>query len=312
MIGAAAREKRNARATDRGPHERLSEATGLTARIPDLLLESRIVANTVAHGLHGRRRAGTGETFWQFRHFQTGEPAKRIDWRRSARDDHLYVREREWEAAHTLWLAIDQSPSMYFSSDMADRAKIDRAVVLSLALSDLAVRGAERVGFTGLFPPTAQRNVAERAAEALTRNGDSREMASLPKPAGMGRFSDLVVFSDLLDTVVDIEAAAARIAGSGIRGHIVMIVDPVEETFPFDGRIEFSDPETSMKIVLGKSETVRDSYIARMTQRRDRIAKLCSRLDWSFTVHHTDRPAAECLLALHERLTHFVPMGAGA
>lgn len=309
MIGADARQRTRDRATDRGPLARLSEASNLSARMPDLLLESRIVANTVAHGLHGRRRAGTGETFWQFRHFQLGEPARLIDWRRSARDDHLYVREREWEAAHTLWLAIDRSPSMYFASDIAERAKIDRAVVLALAMGDLAVRGAERVGFVDLFNPSAQRNVSERAAEILTRDGDARATPSLPEPTGMGRYSDLVVFSDLLDTVDEIETAASRIAGSGVRGHVVMIVDPVEETFPFDGRIEFTDPETSMRIVLGKSESIRESYVARMHERRKRIATICARLDWSFTIHHTDRPASECLLALHQRLTHFAPVG---
>ncbi|MFN0264480.1 DUF58 domain-containing protein [Tepidamorphus sp. 3E244] len=304
MIATRARERQRDRALDRGALERLSEASDLAGRMPDLLLESRIVANTVAHGLHGRRRSGPGESFWQFRHFQQGEPAKRIDWRRSARDENLYVREREWEAAHTLWLSIDQSPSMYFASNLAQRAKIDRAVVLALALGDLAVRGAERVGLVGRFNPTAQRQVAERAAEAISRDADARAGSSLPAPTGMGRFSDLVVFSDLLDTVVDIETSATAIASAGVRGHVVMIVDPVEETFPFDGRIEFADPETSMKLVLGKSEAIRDAYVARMQERRARIAAICQRLDWSFTVHHTDRPAAECLLGLHERLTH--------
>ena len=311
MIGASARARNEARSTHRSPLHRLSEAAGLAARMPSLLLESRIVANTVAHGLHGRRRAGSGETFWQFRRFQSGEPARRVDWRRSARDDHLYVREKEWEAAHTLWLGVDRSPSMYFASGLAERAKIDRAVVLALALADLAVRGAERVGFVGMFAPTAQRAVAERAAETFARDGDPRTSPSLPPSTGMGRFSDLVVFSDLLDMVDDIERSAAAIAGVGVRGHLVMIVDPVEETFPYDGRVEFDDPETAMRLVLGKSEAVREGYIARMRDRRERITAICSRLDWSFTVHHTDRPAAECLIALHERLTHFVPM-AGA
>ncbi len=310
MSLADALSRNNPRATNRAALERLSDAVGLAARIPDLLLESRIVANTVAHGLHGRRRAGSGETFWQFRHFNMGEPAKRIDWRRSARDDHLYVREKEWEAAHTMWLAVDRSPSMYFASDLAQRAKIDRAMVLALALGELAVRGAERVGYVGLFPPSANRNVAERAAEGYARDGDAREMPSLPEPSGMGRFSELIVFSDLLDPVAGIEEIAARIGARGVRGHLVKIVDPAEETFPYDGRIEFADPETAMKLVLGKAEALREDFTARMRSRRDRLRALCDRLEWSLTVHHTDRPAAECLLALHQRLSEFTPTGA--
>ena len=94
------------------------EARSLSATMPRLILEARRVAATVIHGLHGRRRAGTGENFWQFRRFVSGEPAARVDWRRSARDDHLYVREQEWEAAHTVWIWPDRSPSMVFASPL--------------------------------------------------------------------------------------------------------------------------------------------------------------------------------------------------
>src|SRR4030088_1441124 len=96
--------------------EAARKATGsartLAATMPRLILEARRVAATVIHGLHGRRRAGPGENFWQYRRFVSGEPASRVDWRRSARDDHLYVREQEWEAAHTVWLWADRSPAM--------------------------------------------------------------------------------------------------------------------------------------------------------------------------------------------------------
>src|ERR1700704_3631406 len=108
----------------------------LAASMPRLILESRKIAATVIHGLHGRRRAGSGENFWQFRRFISGEEARRVDWRRSARDDHLYVREREWEAAHTVWIWADRSPSMAFSSPIARETKLDRALVVSFALAE--------------------------------------------------------------------------------------------------------------------------------------------------------------------------------
>src|SRR5712675_3730540 len=99
----------------------------LAETLPRLILEARRVAATVIHGLHGRRRAGTGENFWQYRRFMSGEPAARVDWRRSARDDHLYVREQEWEAAHTVWLWPDRSSSMNFKSTLAQGTKLERA-----------------------------------------------------------------------------------------------------------------------------------------------------------------------------------------
>jgi uncharacterized protein (DUF58 family) len=107
----------------------------LAAGLPRLILEARRIAATVIHGLHGRRRSGSGENFWQYRRFLSGEPARRVDWRRSARDDHLYVREQEWEAAHTVWIWPDRSPSMVFASPMASETKLDRALVVAFALA---------------------------------------------------------------------------------------------------------------------------------------------------------------------------------
>src|SRR6202165_376471 len=108
----------------------------LAASMPRLILEARRVAATVIHGLHGRRRAGSGENFWQYRRFVMGEPAARVDWRRSARDDFLYVREQEWEAAHTVWIWPDRSPSMAFRSPLAEETKLNRALVMALALAE--------------------------------------------------------------------------------------------------------------------------------------------------------------------------------
>ncbi|HYH70868.1 MAG TPA: DUF58 domain-containing protein, partial [Methyloceanibacter sp.] len=120
--------------------------------MPSLLVEAQRVAHTVTHGTHGRRRAGPGETFWQFRHFDQNDSHAGIDWRRSGSSDTLYVREREWEAAHTVWLWVDLSPSMQFRSRLAKILKESRAVVLGLALTELLARGGERVGVMGGLP----------------------------------------------------------------------------------------------------------------------------------------------------------------
>src|SRR5215472_5387821 len=131
------------------------QGRSLAATMPRLILEARRVAATVIHGLHGRRRAGSGENFWQYRRFISGEPASRVDWRRSARDDHLYVREREWEAAHTVWIWPDRSPSMVFASALSTDSKLERAMVVAFALAEVLVQGGERVGVPGLMRPTA-------------------------------------------------------------------------------------------------------------------------------------------------------------
>ena len=212
-----------------------ARARALTAAMPRLILEARRVAATVIHGLHGRRRAGPGENFWQYRRFVSGEPAHRVDWRRSARDDHLYVREREWEAAHTVWIWPDRSPSMMFASPLAE----------------------------------------------------------------------IVVLSDLWSPIAELRRTIAQLSATGAHGHVVQIVDPAEETFPYAGRIEFIEPEGAGTITAGRAETWRSDYERRLDNHRAAIRQETDRLGWTFTIHRTDRPASELLLRLHGQ------MGAG-
>lgn len=217
-------------------------ALALAEVMPRLVLESRRVSGTLAHGLHGRRRAGPGESFWQFRPFVTGEAAARIDWRRSARDDRLYVREREWEAAHNIWIWIDRSASMGFASDLAQTSKVERALVLGLALADTFVEGGERVGLLGLTRASASRGIVETLAQALV-NDRAGLTQDRPPAARPGRFDEVVLVSDFLTPLDRVREAVQANSVHGNRGHLVLVADPVEETFPFTGQAVLHDPE---------------------------------------------------------------------
>jgi uncharacterized protein (DUF58 family) len=275
-----------------------SEAHGLAARMPALLIEAQRVAHTVAHGTHGRRRAGPGETFWQFRLYDRNDPATGIDWRRSASSDRLFVREREWEAAHTAWLWVDLSPSMRFRSSLAKTSKESRAVVLALAMTELLARGGERVGLIGGLPFRG-RNATRRVAEILM--GETGE-ESLPPPAKLSRFSECLMFSDFLEPVPETSARLEEIAAQGVRGHLVAIFDPAEETLPYSGRTEFAASEGKDRMIAGRAETLRERYQERLKQHRTDMAAMAERLGWSFIVQHTDRPPEEVVLILHNRL----------
>jgi len=286
-----------------GVGPRLVDAKGLAGGLPDLLVEASRVAQTVIAGWHGRRRPGQGETFWQFRPFIDGEPAARVDWRRSARDDHLFVREREWEAAHTLWLTADLSASMVYNSKLSRTTKRDRALVLLLALAEVAARAGERVGLIGLSRPVASRDAAERLAAALAVNAaEAERRAALPEPADVRRFSDVVAIGDLLDPLPATVAWVETLARRGVQGTLVQVLDPVEETFPFDGRTEFRDPETGQRVVAGRAESWAGAYRTALAAHREALTALCRRVGWTLLVHHTDRPAAGVMLAIHARL----------
>lgn len=92
------------------------EADGLASGLPPLMVEADHLAASVSLGVHGRRRAGMGESFWQFRRYSHTDPSSAIDWRQSAKSQHIFVREREWEAAQTVWFWRDASANMNFKS----------------------------------------------------------------------------------------------------------------------------------------------------------------------------------------------------
>ncbi len=283
-------------ASDR--RERLARAHARAAAVPDLLVEARRVANTVNNGWHGRRRRGPGENFWQFRPYVEGESLARIDWRRSARDDHVYLRDREWESAHTVWLWCDLSPSMLFRSAFAPVSKEARALLITLALAELLSRAGERIGWPGLLPPFAARDGAERLGVALTHAA----------PAGLElgpvrRFSDVALVSDFLQPVEETVDLLERLARRGARAHLVEVADPAEESFPYAGRTEFRDPETGATLLAGRAETYAEDYRRLYAARRATLSDFCKRLGWSFIPHRTDRPAAEALARLHAALS---------
>ena len=273
------------------------ESRSLAASLPRLVLEARRIAANVIHGLHGRRRAGAGESFWQYRRFVSGEPSQRVDWRRSARDDHLYVREQEWEAAHTIWIWPDRSPSMAFASRQARDSKLERGLIVAFALAELLVAGGERVGVPGLMNPTSSGSVINKMAQAMLHDDATR--ASLPPSFVPSALAEIVVLSDFWSPMNEISTMLAGLSASGAHGTLVQIVDPAEETFPYSGRVEFVEPEAGSMITAGRAESWANDYVARVALHRDEIRAETNKLDWLFSTHTTSRSAAELLLFLH-------------
>jgi uncharacterized protein (DUF58 family) len=275
----------------------------LAARLPEIVLEAVRISSTIAQGIHGRRRAGPGETFWQFRQFETNDSATLIDWRRSAGSDHLFVREREWEAAHTVWLWPDLSPSMDFQSHLANVTKRDRALLLSFALGELLVHAGERVGLMGITVPSASRKTTLRMAETLAAQTRVATIAtSLPPAQRISRFASAVWVSDFLDPIPPLAARMEELAHQGVVGHLIQVLDPAEETLAYTGRTEFTAVEGGHRWIADRAESLKDAYRARLLAHRDELDRLCRRLGWSLTVHHTDRAATEPLLGLIMRL----------
>lgn len=275
------------------------QASQLATRLPPLLLAAERIAATVTGGSHGRRRSGTGETFWQFRHSQAGDPLTAIDWRQSARSQDLFVRETEWAAAQTLGLWCDNSPSMAWQSSRQWPQKNERAQLLLLALAALALKGGEKIMLlSGALPPTTGSGALSRIAAALL--GDQSQ--TLPAPGRLPRHGDMVLVSDFLMPLEDIHTALRGLAATGASGHLLQILDPAEESLPYAGRIRFTGCEGEGQMLARRTEDLREAYQHRLTAHRDGLAAMARALGWSFATHHTDQPAQVALLALHMRL----------
>ncbi len=278
----------------------MERARARASLIPDLLVEAKRVANSVYSGWHGRRKRGIGENFWQFRPYTPGENMSRIDWRRSARDEtNIFVQDKEWQATHTVWLWVDESPSMLFKSELGSVSKQSRALVIAFAMAELLARSGERVGWLGLTKPILSRNAAEKLAEALIL---AEPQTEFPSQLQLGTHSDIVMLSDFLDPIEENSENLNKLFNRNARGHVVQIIDPVEETFPYSGRIEFRDPETGSKFTAGSAESLKEAYESEIAVRTEAMRMTTNNLGWSYMRHHTDKLASETLVRLHASL----------
>ncbi len=276
-------------------------AEALAARLPPLLLAAERVAATIAAGLHGRRRVGTGESFWQFRPFATGDATSRIDWRQSAKSHRTFVRETEWEAAQTCFLWRDASPSMHWRSDLAPVEKAARAELLLLALAALLLRGGERVRLIDMVTPFSSGTAALAGLAAAL--GQAPEGGGLPLAREIPRFAQIVLISDFLGPIAEIRALLGRFAALPARGMLLQILDPAERDLPYDGRVRFLGLEGEGETVIPRVEGVRDAYRARLAAQRAAVADCARDAGFGFATHTTDRPPETALLGLYMGLS---------
>ena len=282
-------------------------AEALGARLPPLLVAAERVAATVAQGVHGRRRVGQGDSFWQFRHFVAGDPIARIDWRQSAKSgrpvpDGWFIRETEWEAAQTVCLWRDASASMHWRSRGASVEKQERAALLLLALASLLLRGGERVT---MIAPDARsisgRAGLDRLSEALSGSAD--DDAGLPPRVPLPRHARVVLFGDFLSPLEEIQATVGRLAAIPVSGHLLQVLDPAEADLPYTGRIRFRGLEREGDTLIPRVEGVRDEYGRRMKAQQEGLAAICAAAGFGFAIHRTDHSPEAALLGLYTALT---------
>ncbi|KFE35910.1 DUF58 domain-containing protein [Thioclava atlantica] len=282
------------------------EAEFAASALPPLLVAAEHLAATVQMGAHGRRRAGTGEEFWQYRPAHAGDELRFVDWRRSARSDSQYVREREWQLAQSVHLWVDDAASMSFTGAESGRdaraTKSERARLLALALAVLMVRGGERVGLTGMMAPPRPGRAQLMTLAGLLSRDESGQDYGVPQTAGISAQARAVFLSDFLGDLGALEIALGQLADRGVQGVMMQVLDPDEEAFPYDGRTIFQSMAGGLVHETRKAGDLRGRYLERLAERRDRLATMARNAGWQFSTHHTGDPAQAALLWLYSAL----------
>jgi uncharacterized protein (DUF58 family) len=276
------------------------KAEALAASLPPLMVAADRVAATVSQGVHGRRRVGQGETFWQYRRYQWGDPVRDIDWRRSAKSDPIYVRQNEWEAAQSVWLWSDRSESMHYRSNRRLPEKSERADLLTLALASLLLRGGEHIAALGhSMSPGAGKMALHLMAQTMAADDRGGEATSLPPFAPLPRFARVVLVSDFFEPLDAVNRTMGRLADRGVGGHLLQVIDPAEESLPFGGRARFEGTENEGNALIGRVESVRRDYGKIFEEHREGLKALAHTAGWTFATHVTDRPPQAALLGLY-------------
>ncbi|MEO9515177.1 MAG: DUF58 domain-containing protein [Paracoccaceae bacterium] len=283
------------------PLELRAKAEEQAARLPPLLARAEHLAGAVLLGEHGRRRAGMGDDFWQYRPAQIGDSRRMIDHRRSAMGDVQFVREREWQIAQSVMLWVDQAASMRFASSNDLSSKADRSRLIGLALSVLLIRGGERVGLTGTrLPPRRGNAQLLRLAELFSE--DSDDDYAPPEHRAMIPHARAVFVSDFLGPIEEVKLALTKAADRGVRGVVLQVLDPSEEAFPFRGRTIFESVGGTLSHETLKATDLKDRYLDRLAERKSELKALCDVAGWQYGLHHTDSSAQSALLWLWRAL----------
>ncbi|WP_288348613.1 DUF58 domain-containing protein [uncultured Thalassospira sp.] len=286
-------------------HDHVAAARALAARLPQLIDESRRTAISLRSGLHGNRKVGPGSDFWQFRPYVPGDPTNQIDWRRSARSDHTFIRQTEWQASHNYWIWPVLSPSMYWSSSDKVPSKAERTLIISIALADLLIRNGETVGtFDGERTRITSAEHLEKLAHAMLATPHS--IAEQGGTIHAGRKHSILLLGDFLEFSDQGEKAGNVIRRLGQYqndGALVQILDPAEISPPFRGRINLFDTEDQMIYRSERFEDIADGFRQRAQKWRASVRDAARHNDWLYDRHVTSESASPTLLALYQHLS---------
>lgn len=279
------------------------KAEEISSSLPALMMQAEKIAASATHGEHAQRKSGTGEKFWQYRPYHTGDRPQDIDWRQSGKTDHVFIKQREWQTTQRTYFWCASGKGMQFSSSKKIPTKQETAQVLTLALALLMTRAEEQIGIFGDPKTGRSEQTIEKIARILHEDFYGSN-APLPQteifipPA----HSALVMAGDFLTPFPAIESGFSTLAGILKNAMVIQILDPSEISLDFSGRVRFEGLQKSDQETIDSVSDIRAAYQQRMADHIEGIKNLCRTNGWFYILHRTDHDVSETLRNIWESL----------
>jgi uncharacterized protein (DUF58 family) len=282
--------------------------------IARLDLRAQFIVKGFLQGMHSSPFQGFSVEFSEHRKYSAGDDPHDIDWLVYAKTDKYYVKKFEAETNITGYLVMDLSRSMAYTYRQ-NLTKFDYGICLAAALCYLMVHQQDPVGLItfdekirNCLPPKSKRTQLGNILSLLSKlqpTGKTEIAKSLIQVAAMLRHRSLVmIFSDLLADPEPVLQALRRLRH---RGHDVIlfhILDEAEVKFPFDGVVEFEEPESQERMKVD-ADGFKSDYVAEMNRFRDTYRRECFQSGIDYVPIDTsmrfDRALTEYLLSRRSR-----------
>jgi uncharacterized protein (DUF58 family) len=271
----------------------LASAHQLSASLGAIVLEARALAGAILPGLHGLRRAGRGERYWQHREMRDGETLRGVDWRRSARSDRLYARELEQENPARLQIWCDLRPSMDWTGAPARHTKAQAGLVLGLGLGLAVLEAGEAVMVLGSGPVRRDSDMAL----GLLRAGQAGPIAG----ATGARSGNVLLVSDGLEPP---DVWHRRVLGlRNGRGEVfvALFADPAEINFPYSGRLQVTAPKQAWQV--GRAEVAASNWAKVYGDHMASVRVAIEDAGGHVFSHRADQPVTPIALQIANRLS---------
>lgn len=265
-------------------------AEDISAGLPPLMAAAERAVASLHAGEHAQRKSGSGEKFWQFRPYDTGDRPQDIDWRQSAKGDHVYIHQKEQQTAQNVlfWIQNDQGMTLHHPRALA--SKYESGVILSLALSLLLTRAGEYVG--ALHDPTRpgrSGHAVDTLAHNLYHRPDPMPVGpELPKLSGMlPKNTSLVLCGDFMQPPAELDMRLGALSSRASQGVLIQILDPLEYDLPHNGRAIFRPFDEAQEFPIANVASIRAAYQERLQAHIALVRNIARRHRYAHVLHVT-------------------------